>query len=274
MHRPRPLLHHTIHRADPEAGPDAEWVVLVHGAGVTSEIWDHQIEAYRRSYNLLLPVLRGHGGTRASDHEDRPPYTWEGVSLDVLDVMDFHGIESAHMVGVSLGSIVVRTVAELAPERVRSMVMAGGVVRLEPLARLLVALARVLHRALPYLWLYAINAWIILPRRSHRESRRLVVRSARRLGGDEFRRWMRLTRPVPALLRRHTARDPGIPTLYVSGDQDHLFLPGVRHTAAAHENAELHVIESCGHVCTVQCPEAFNDASLAFLRQQSPPGTA
>lgn len=257
----RPLLRHTVHRDH----PGGEWVVLVHGAGVTSEIWDEQIEEYRETYNLLLPDLRGHGASADLGGPDAPPYTWEQLAREVLAVLDHHGIESAHFLAVSMGTIVTRTLAELAPERIRSMVNAGAIVRLNPLARFLIGAAHALKRLVPHMWLYRVNAWIIMPRPSHRDSRRLVASQARRLARDEFIRWLDVTRGLPARLDRYAATDPGIPTLYVMGDQDHMFLPGAADVAAHQGSARLHVIDDCGHVCTAQRPDAFNRVSLAFL---------
>lgn len=264
-HRQPPLLHHTVYRDEPGAG----WVVLVHGAGITSEIWARQIDAYRCEFNVLLPDLRGHGGSRGPAGErERESYSFDAVSRDVLDLLDHHGIDAAHFVGVSMGCLVARTLAEIAPERVRSMILAGAIVRLKRRARLLIALAHVLKRVVPHMWLYRFYAWILLPRRSHGESRQAVVRdAARQLTRVEFLRWLPMTHELTDMLRRFEAKDPGVPTLYAMGDEDHMFLPGARAVAAKHASATIHVFEDCGHVCTVQRAEAFNRVSLGFLRK-------
>ncbi|HUG39123.1 MAG TPA: hypothetical protein VMM12_01495, partial [Longimicrobiales bacterium] len=61
-------------------------------------------------------------------------------------------------------------------------------------------------------------------------------------------------------------RDVGIPTLYIMGDQDHMFLPAARNLAARHRHAALRVIEHCGHVCNIERPQLFNRFSMEFLR--------
>ncbi|NIQ57021.1 MAG: alpha/beta hydrolase, partial [Gemmatimonadetes bacterium] len=83
----------------------------------------------------------------------------------------------------------------------------------------------------------------------------------------EFLRWLRLTRGLPERLRAFESRDPGVPTLYVMGDQDHMFLPGALAAAGAQASAEIHVIEDCGHVCTFERAEEFNRVSMEFLRR-------
>ena len=50
------------------------------------------------------------------------PYSMSRLAEDGLDVLDALGIESAHIAGVSMGGMIVQTLAIEHPERVRSMV--------------------------------------------------------------------------------------------------------------------------------------------------------
>ncbi|MFW5947778.1 MAG: alpha/beta fold hydrolase [Gemmatimonadota bacterium] len=248
-------------------GEDREWVVFVHGAGGSSSIWFRQLRAYREEFNLVLVDLRGHGGSaRLRDGREHKPYTFESVSREVLDVLDHLGIERAHFVGVSLGCLIARTIAELAPERVSSMVLGGAVVRLNVRSRFLVALGNALKRVVPFMWLYRLFAWIIMPRPGHRESRLLFVREAQKLARKEFLRWFRMTMELKPILRLFEDRELNIPTLYLMGEEDHMFLPAARRLASTHRWSTLAVVDGAGHVCNVDAPETFNRVSLAFLR--------
>jgi pimeloyl-ACP methyl ester carboxylesterase len=257
------MLHYRTY----EGGPDREWVVLVHGAGGSSSIWFRQLRAYREHFNVLLVDLRGHGGSAAvADGREGKPYTFEAVSREVIDVLDHLDLERAHFVGISLGCLIVRTIAELEPQRVRSMVLGGAIARLNIRSRVLVVLGNGLKRILPFMWLYRLYAWILMPRLNHRESRLIFVREAQKLARKEFLRWFRLTMELTALLRVFEERDTGIPTLYIMGDEDHMFLPAARRMAQRHRRAVLRVIERCGHVCNIERPAQFNDHSIQFMR--------
>ena len=248
-----------------ELGPERDWVVFVHGAGGSSSIWYKQIRDFREHFNVLLIDLRGHGESQ-KPLAVAEPYTFQQVSAEILEVMDHLGIASAHFVGVSLGTILIRTVGEIAPERVRSMVMAGAITRLDLRSRVLVALGSALRRVVPFMWLYRLFAWIVMPKRRHQQSRLLFVREAKKLARKEFLRWWRLTNEVNPLLRFFEENELPIPTLYLMGEEDHMFLPPVRHLVRRHtRSSTLRVLEDSGHVVNVDRADLFNRLSIDFI---------
>jgi len=249
-----------------ELRPDADWVVFIHGAGGSMSIWFQQIRAFRPHFNVLLVDLRGHGGSKVTDRIARSRYTFDDVSAEVLEVMDHLGIEKAHFVGISLGSVLIRTIGELAPERIQSMVLGGAVTRLNVRSRFLVALGNLFKRVLPYLWLYRLFAWIIMPRKAHKASRMLFVGEAKKLCQKEFIRWFRLTYGVNPLLRFFEEQEIEVPTLYVMGEEDHMFLPPVRRLAQKHRFSSLVIVENSGHVVNVDQPDVFNREAIRFLQ--------
>ena len=105
-----------------------------------------------------------------------------------------------------------------------------------------------------------------MPRQHHQESRNLFVREARKLCQKEFKRWFRLATEVNPLMRYFRERALPIPTLYLMGEEDHMFIAPVREQVARDPYSQLAIIENCGHVCNVEQPEHFNRQSLAFLQ--------
>ena len=120
---------------------DAPWVVFVHGAGGSSSIWFRQIREFIRHFNVLLVDLRGHGESRhiVALKEDRH-YNFDDITRDIIDVLDKLKIKKAHFVGISLGTILIRNLSEIASDRVSSMIMGGAIIRLNVRAKLLVAI--------------------------------------------------------------------------------------------------------------------------------------
>ncbi|HZG41815.1 MAG TPA: alpha/beta hydrolase [Longimicrobium sp.] len=259
------MLHYRKHMLS----PGHEWVVFVHGAGGSSSIWYRQVREFRKNFNVLLVDLRGHG-------DSQPPmlkafegeYTFNDLVGEIVEVLDDAGIQQAHFVGISLGCILIRILGEIAPERVKSMVMGGAIIRLNLRSRVLVGLGNAFKRVIPFMWLYRLFAWVIMPRRRHRESRSLFVSQAKKLCQKEFIRWFRLTYGVNPLLRLFEDRELPIPTLYLMGDEDYMFLPPVQRMVQRQTRfTRLEVIPESGHVVNVDRPELFNELSIGFIRQ-------
>lgn len=242
------------------------WVVFVHGAGGSSAIWYKQLRAFRSHFNVLLLDLRGHGRSPGAAVMGNK-YNFETLSRDVLEVLDHLKVPKAHFIGVSLGTIIIRQLAEMAPERVQSMVLAGAIAKLDIRSRFFVGLGSMFKNLVPYIWLYKLFAFVIMPKANHAESRNFFIQEARKLAQQEFLRWYKLTGQLRPLLKRFEAPLPGIPTLYVMGRQDHMFLPSVQDLVNRSKLATLEIIEQCGHVVTMEKPQEFNQRTLAFLRQ-------
>ncbi|WP_434068871.1 alpha/beta fold hydrolase [Vibrio campbellii] len=262
----QPLLFHKTYLHP----TSKEWVVFVHGAGGSSSIWFKQIKAYKQHFNLLLIDLRGHGKSNQLLKELMTSrYTFTAVTQDILKVLDHLKIQSAHFVGMSLGTIIVRNLAELASERVRSMVLGGAVTRLNTRSQILVRLGNLGKHILPYMWLYKLFAYIVMPQKNQRESRHLFIREAKKLCQKEFKRWFILAADVNPLMRYFKDRELPIPTLYLMGDRDYMFIKPVKEMVAVHKLSVLREIPDCGHVCNVERPDDFNQHSIEFIKQQS-----
>jgi pimeloyl-ACP methyl ester carboxylesterase len=251
-------------------GEDKDWVVFIHGAGGSSTIWYRQIKAYKEHFNVLFMDLRGHGNSQHALQEHyREKYTFKLVSSDVIQVLDHLNIKQAHFIGVSLGSIIIRTIEDIAPDRVISSVLCGAIMRMNVRSRFLVWAGHTFKRMIPFIWLYKLFAWVILPRANHEESRHMFIREAKKMASKEFLRWYKLTYEVNPLLRYFRESESSNPTLYIMGSEDHMFLPPVQKLAEEHENSELIVIDDCGHVCNIEKPDEFNQISIRFLLRQS-----
>lgn len=250
----------------------SEWIVFIHGAGGSSAVWYKQLRDFQKDFNLLLIDLRGHGKSADLAQELwKQEYTFEAVTADIIEVLDHLKLPPAHFMGVSLGTILARQLAEMEPQRVKSLVMAGAVTRLNLQSRVLVVMGNLLKKYIPYMWLYRLFAFIIMPRKQHAESRNLFIQEAQKLCQKEFIRWFKLTRDINPLLKYFKEKDIQIPTLYVMGDQDVMFLEPVRNLIQIHKNSILHILKNCGHVVNVEQPEKFNELALAFLKNQTNP---
>ena len=258
------MLNYAIYRNK----ESKQWVTFIHGAGGSSTIWFKQIKAFSRFFNLLLIDLRGHGKSKHHMLDlTNSIYTFDAIAADIMEVLDHEKIKSSHFMGISLGTILIRTIAEKSPERVNSMIMGGAILKFNFKSRLLMRFGNATKSILPYMWLYKILAFIIMPKRNHKESRLLFIREAKKLYQKEFIRWFKLTSEVIPLLKAFRQKQIKVPTLYVMGEQDYMFLPAVRKVVEQHQRSQLQVIPNCGHVVNVEHPQQFNQLCLRFLQR-------
>ncbi|WP_298762743.1 alpha/beta hydrolase [uncultured Polaribacter sp.] len=243
-----------------------DWVTFVHGAGGSSSIWYKQIRDFKKHFNVLILDLRGHGNSQPSLKDTfKAKYTFDSITADILEVIDYLKIEKSHFVGISLGTILIRNLAEKRAQLVKSMIMGGAIIKMNFRSQLLMKVGNVFKSVVPYMLLYKLFAFIIMPKKNHKKSRLLFVNEAKKLYQKEFIRWFKLTSEINPLLRIFRAKDIKIPTLYVMGAEDHLFLPSIKKIVSEHLTSTLFVIDNCGHVVNVDQPETFNNQTIKFI---------
>lgn len=244
------------------------WVVFVHGAGGSNVVWFKQLRDFKKHFNVLLVDLRGHGKSKETDSTEEK-YKFDQIALDVIGIMDHLQISKAHFVGISLGCIVIRSIDKLAPGRAESIILGGAVIQFNSRIKALVTVAKLLHHILPYMWLYRINAWILIPSKKHLQSRKVFITEAIKLGKKEFRKWLRMSNEIKDNLQEFLIKEASAPVLYLMGDRDHMFLPMVSRLVQKHLNSSLEIISDSGHVCNIDQPEVFNERSIQFIRKIS-----
>jgi len=245
------------------------WVAFVHGAGGSNGIWFRQLKEFKKHFNVLLVDLRGHGKSKPKSTEQDIAYSFDDIALDVIQVMNYIQIEKVHLVGISLGCIVIRAIDKLAPGRTASIVLGGAIIQFNKKLKILIGMAKILNPILPYMWLYKINAYILMPFRRNRDSRNVFVKEAIKLGQKEFGRWMKLSKEMKRDLNEFIQTEPLAPVLYLMGDRDHMFLPKVTELVKTQLNSRLEIINDSGHCCNLDHPRLFNELSIHFIQVHS-----
>lgn len=254
------ILYHKVF-----AQPDKHlpWITFIHGAGGSSAIWYKQVRFFMPYFNVLVVDLRGHGKSPKGNHTQR--YSSTEISNDVVDVLDHLRIEKTHMVGISLGTIIIREIAESFPHKVDKLVLGGAILNFNLKGKILMKIGDWLKSVLPYMFLYKIFSFVILPRKNHKEARNLFINEAKKLAQTEFVRWYKLTATVNKVLKLHRDIPVSHPTLYVMGSEDYMFLEPIRQVIINQQRAVLEIIEDCGHVVNVEKPAVFNQKVLTYL---------
>jgi pimeloyl-ACP methyl ester carboxylesterase len=246
-------------------GPD---VLLIHGLGAAkSSFFDCAALLAEAGYRVHALDLPGFGG---SSKPPTAPYSAPWFAEAVRGVMDELGIESAHVVGNSMGGRVALEIGLRWPERVRSIAALCPAVAFvkrdfHPLVRLLRPefglLPHKLRRSIVerQLWSMFCDPDALDPSVADvvvDEFQRHYASAGARVAFYASARNIYLDRPFGdgGFYPRLAELQP--PALFVWGTHDKLIPAGFRHhVAEALPGAEQVVLEGCGHVPQVERPE-------------------
>jgi len=228
-------------------------VLLSHGYGATSRMWERQAAALSNRYHVITWDMRGHG---ESDGPDDPALYSEAETVaDMAAIMDRCGVERAVVGGLSLGGYMSLAFYLAHPERVRALMLFDtGPGYRNPEARAgWNRLAERRAQALERQGLAALSESGVEVRTSRHHSARGLALAARGMLAQSD------ARVIEAL--------PGIAvsTLVLVGARDEPFLAATDVMAAKIPHATKVVIGDAGHASNLDQPEAFNRAVDEFL---------
>ncbi len=244
-------------------------VVLVGGLTSTVETWGRQVPALAARHRVVTFDNRGSGRTRVpGDDGVRTP---ERFARDLLALLDGLGLDRVHLVGASMGGMIVQQFAIQWPERLRSLTICcstfGGPEAVRATPEVLQAMFHgSVSGASPAALRGALEILfhpVSLERRRDAVDFYVGTKEARPHTGEEIAR-------RAAGLARFDVRDAvaklAVQTLVLTGSDDRLIpTENSRLLAARIPDARLVEIEETAHVFFVERPEAVNAALLGFF---------
>ena len=241
-------------------------VLMIQGLGASKNAWNLQRIAMATRFRIISFDNRGAG------RSDKPtePFTLEQMADDAIAVLDAAGIETAHIVGASMGGVISQIVAVKFPQRVRSLTLVCTACRNHPWRQeLLQSWAKTAEEKGMIEVGKEAAQWVMSPR----SFRRLVPAFT----------WMG---PLAALRPRHSfvsqihaildTREDLVdqlstisaPTMVIVGNQDILTPRGDSEEIAERiPNAELVVISGAAHGLMMEHSSTFNKILIEFLQR-------
>ena len=240
-----------------------DWVVFVHGVAGSTLTWKKQIEDFSQKYNLLLLDLPGHGQNASTVIKK---VNIKKLNNGIKETLDYVGIEKAHFVGMSLGTLVIASFAVMNPSYVKSIVFGGSVILLSGMYKFLIRTINKMKKLLPYKSAYQAFAWFIMPKSNHKTSRKIFLREASKLNKDTMLAWLEyLSTQINLQNLIDQLGKLNIKLFFISGDEDHCFLGGTKKLIKELHNSTIQIIEHCGHVCSIEKYKEFNNCALRYI---------
>ena len=243
-------------------------VLMIQGLGADKHGWDMQRFALARNYRVIAFDNRGAG------RSDKPfgPYSIEQMADDAVSVLDHAGVESAHVVGASMGGAISQVMCLRHPTRVLSLTLACTACRNQPWRRELLErwMQTAQERGMGAMTSEAAR-WVMAPR-----SFRRLAPTFGWLGpfamGRPAHSFVAQIRAILAASDElaEQLHNVHVPTLVIVGNQDILTPRGDSEEIADRiPGAELVVISGAAHGFMVEHASTFNKIVTEFLHSVS-----
>lgn len=257
-----------------EVHGEGEPLLLIMGLGVDSSGWLFQIPAFRKHYKVITFDNRGCGKT------DKPPgpYTTREMAEDTVSLLDFLEVESANVLGISMGGMVAQELAIRHPSRCRKLILACTYARPDDEVRRILSegIKKIVGKELPLSEIdpSLIDAMTIvdfmLPltlSKNFIDSNREAINAwistlLKNVSVSGFLAQVQATQSHDTVERLHLIKSP---TLVITGDSDKLVPPSCSTLLAEKiPGAKLLIMEG-PHGFNFENRKRFNEEILRFL---------
>lgn len=242
--------------------------VCCHPMAWDQTVWEAHRSAFSRQHKLISFDQRGAGDSEHPPFSEGPDsaYSVETFGEDLRAVLDKLGIETATLLGFSMGAIPVLSFAIRSPERVERLILGSAMASRLPQA--IIERARLVEEVLDrdgieatYDFYFSGSLFEDAMERGHFREQFARVRS--KATADGFKGCFRVTIDRPSLIEQLSVIEA--PALVIVGERDTHYLPEADRIVASLPNATKRIIADAGHPIIMQQPAAFESAVLEFL---------
>lgn len=254
--------HSFLYTGGKSLGASLPAIIFIHGAQQDHSCWNLQTRWFaHHGWAVIAPDLPAHGRSQG-----RPLASIEAMSDWIVALMDATGIQTAALVGHSMGSLIAMETGLRHSERISRLTLIGSSLPMpvspalldaawhnEAKARAMVnafsfsAAAQMGGNRVPGMWMMGVN-------------QRLMARQQPGVFGPDMNACNAYARPIADLAAIQK------PTLIIAGGQDRMTpAKASRAIAAAIPGAVLRVLPDAGHSLMAEQPDGVLDALREFL---------
>lgn len=252
------MIHYT-------ATGNGEPIVLVHGFGEDSRIWEHQVNSIAANYRVLLPDLPGAGNS-----PEMPGLSIESMADDLVEILDHEKIEKAAFVGHSMGGYVTLAFAEKYPDRVKGFSLVHSTAFADSEQK-----KEARRKSIEIIRQYGTRLFLesAIPNMFAVKNRTAMVKTIDKIIADNshilpgsliaFYEAMMVRPDRTAILKK-----AAVPVQFIVGKEDQA-VPFSDSMQQIHlpDLSYIHILESSGHMGMLEEPAKTNTSLLEFLRK-------
>lgn len=227
---------------------NGEPVVFLH-TGLQTGMTDFEEQRlyFESGYKVILPDLRGHGKSVSQELSNY----YEDSASDLNDTLAHLGVESAHIVGCSIGALVGLFFAKRFPEKVKTLTLSGFMPEK------------------PANWL-EIHGIMVEQQNALLENDQITAYFDQ-LHGDGWREFIQLSAEEDSYPFGETSDLSGLkmPTLFMVGEENAIEAKGAVKVYGLSKLFHVSVIPFAGHLVHSEQPKLYNQTLNGFLEKYS-----
>lgn len=243
-------------------------IVFVHALGLDLTYWDQQIEALCDEFDVMAFDLPGHGQSIG----DPSGWTIQQATRVLAEVVRSTGASNAHVVGLSVGSMLAQSLAVQEPSLVCSLTLIGSATTFTPDARTFLSslselteaqgMQGIVQSSMPY--------WFSERTRSRRPD--IIDRTAKTLLRADPGVHAAMWRMVSIFDMADSIHQITCPVLILVGDDDASTpIASSQVIASLIPGSEMHIVQGGGHMLPLEKPFAVSEHLARFVRSGSRP---
>ncbi|MEP5759006.1 MAG: alpha/beta fold hydrolase [Litoreibacter sp.] len=241
---------------------DGPALLLLNSLGTTIDMWAPQRALLERFYRVIQMDTRGHGQSATPP----APYSFDDLVADAFGVLDRNGIETATVMGCSLGSMTALGMGIKAPDRIdRIVCTAARADSPAPFRQSWFDRVEIIKdKGIEGLWQGSLGNWLTPDfRDANPDTVAQMNAEFLKTTPEGYRGCAMALKDLDYL---KDLGDLDVPVLFVAGSEDKGATPDtMQEMAAVAKNGEFSLVRDAGHIINVNNPEAFTLTILGFL---------
>ena len=234
-------------------------LVLSNSLGTTMDMWQPQLNEFKKHFSVLTYDTRGHGGSDVTTGA----YSMDRLGGDIIGLLDHLKLDKVFFCGLSIGGMMAQWLSVFHPQRIHALVMANTSAMIGPSSMWQDRLEHVQQQGLASIWPNVLARWVS-DDFAEKEADKVATMKTMFESIDAVG-YSGCCAAIRDMDMRNLAHLNNLPTLLIAGTQD-LATPvsDSEYLLSQHKEAQLIELDA-GHLSNIEQAELFTQAVIDFL---------
>lgn len=235
-------------------------IVFLHPAFSDHRVFDQQIDFFSKYYRVITIDLIGHGLSKAKKSKDKIDVSSEHIAK----ILEIKGFDKAHIVGISMGSLIAQYFALEYPEKIKTLIALGGH-NINKENKEVAKAQRSYNLSLIFRAIFSMKAFRKMTAENICKSEKGQALFYETTSHYERKSFM-VMQGLQNVIKDRKNIKTEYPTLILTGEFDiELAKKMSKEWHTDLENSEYFIIENAGHCANIDKPLVFNKVVKEFI---------